>query len=153
MIDNKAEIQDVEPPKYVDSVIIPNSKGNDNGSYDIKVMNLEQILQIEEVGITFTMPPHKIGDTLVIDHIDFSNEIEKNNYYDNLIVDKDFLGTVTTVKNLYDTDMIIHHEYYMSVSIDKNNDSIEFGIDNSIVVLALLTIVFICKNIIFKKKK
>ena len=150
MNDNKNEIENTEAEEYIELVIVRNNSGNNNGSY-YKLKNPKQVTKLmKSTDATLTFPPYKIGDTLLIDHIDFPDENTKDEYYDKLIINKDFLGTITTIKRNDSIEFEIHHEYYMNVSINKDDNLIEFGVDNYILTALLFS--FIIPVIIFSKK-
>lgn len=151
MLDNKTEqnVQDLE------SVIVPSNIAEDNGLFQFKITNLEEIQEYDQISVELEIPLHKIGDTLIINHLNFANKKEKDNYYDNLVLSKDFLGTITTIKSENTNDLIIPHEFYISLSVNKEDELIEFGLDNFIIsalLLCVITLVIFFRKKLLKKK-
>lgn len=104
----------------------------------------------------FTFPPHNIGDTIKIDTINFTNKSEVNSYYNNLTINKDLFSTKTTIRENSGSEFNIYHDFYASVSVNRDTNSLVVGLDYSLIIattcLGILALCFFYRKRLFRSK-
>lgn len=110
MTDNKTGNQDIEPPKYVDSFIVPNSEGNRNSSsYDFKIINLKQIQKYDQMNkvVSYEDMTDDLGNTMFVK------------------LEHTFGNDYSTIKMLGEKPIILDHtEAYIEPEKTNHNDFI-----------------------------
>ena len=90
-----------------------------------------------------------IGHRVLIEDIDFS-VINSEDFYNSLEISKDFFGNITTIQSNDKTYMEFCHKSYVSISINRKENLLEFGFDYTSLGVLFAFSVVICISV-FRK--